>query len=168
MQIFKTERPNIGYYITKSCFNTSLLLLLIFAIAFLFSFSLNKETIIIILLAGYGVPLLDESRCDRVQEIKFDEVKKEIIFSYKNLYYIPKQKKIPFEQANLDVDLNKGKGGMRQSNIRSLWFSLKGGREIEINQTRDGFSTDSLTAICKTALALHIHIRTNKGLPLFL
>lgn len=79
MQIFKTERPNIGYYIIKSGIITSLLLLSIFVIAFLFSFNINKETIII-LLAGYGVALLDESRCDRIQEIKFDEVTKEIIF----------------------------------------------------------------------------------------
>ena len=166
MQIFKTEKPNIRYYIFKSCITIFPILLFIFLIASLFSFSFDKETIGIILLVSCGVTLLDESRHDRIQEIKFDEINQEIIFSYKNMFYIPKQKKIPFETANLDVDLSKEKGIDHKSNIRSLWFSHTTGWEIQVNQSNDGFSTESLMAICKTATALNIHIRTNKGRPL--
>lgn len=94
--------------------------------------------------------LLDEIRKDRFSEITIDTENKKIVFLYKSVFSEKKQKMLPFENAKVEIRKTSANKFLLRKVSITLYF-LKNKLEIcELNTTKDGFSTESLSLICKT------------------
>lgn len=93
--------------------------------------------------------IYDKISRERLHQLTFDSVGKEIILIYKSMFSEIKQERVPFEQARLEVI--KAKSKLKILEPMTLYL-LKGKREVfTINKSKDRVSVEILRAIVQTS-----------------
>jgi hypothetical protein len=156
MVTYKTDRPN-SYYFFKQLLTTIVIVSLPILYDLLFPTPFIKDTYYWVAGALILMRIIDETSRDRLTEIRFDTDNKQVIFIYKTLLSAPRQKRLPLENARLEVAQSK-------SSWTWLWepltlYFLKNKKEVfEIKKSKDGFSVDKLREITKTVETLSLPI----------
>jgi hypothetical protein len=101
--------------------------------------------------------IIDETSKERLTEISFDTYSKQVLFIYKTLLSAPRQKKLEFENARLEIAQNKSKWTWLTEPL-ALYFLNNKTEVFEIKNSKDGFSIDKLTEISKTVEKLSLPI----------
>lgn len=93
--------------------------------------------------------IYDRTSEQRLQQLTFDTVHKEVVLSYKSMFSNLKYKKVPFNQARLEVIETKSKWKIFEP---LTLYILKEKMEVfEITKSKDRVSYEALKAIAQAA-----------------
>jgi hypothetical protein len=156
MITYKTDRQ-ILFYVLKRFLATAAILFLPIFFDLFFPIDFIADTYYSIALVLMFIKIIDELAKNRLTEIRFDADCNQVIFVYKTLFILSRQKTLPFDNARLEIAQSK-------SSWTWLWepltlYFLKNKKEVfEIKKSKDGFSIDKLKKISKTVENLSLPI----------
>jgi hypothetical protein len=103
------------------------------------------------------ISVYDTINEDRLYELSFDYESRQIYFFYKSIFSKPKQKKLSFDEARLEIVKTKPIFTKVKS-LTKVYFLKRKMEVFEISESKDGFSMETIQDICKTVESIQLPV----------